>query len=380
MTAQFVDALRGYEYFLRLRGQASLEEINDYLVSQARKPISARTFTHYHKLLSFGFRSYIPINKFDVFQSLGRVQVVSDRRGYGREEIGVAAEISRNRTRWFEVDIVDRSPVALGGGSLDSGERGQRWQRHGRLPIRPGAPLWVRMAGYEDIPTIVVWRNHLNGSTELGVRATEFISRFAASDSEVGEVRATGELIVDYSPPAEVHWRNLHRILDAVDELLIGSSDLLYSIDEVLGTNLLLANPTVASMLVPGSDGIKLKIDIGCAEVLQVVFEKLEIWGLRKRRLEPRSGQIEMALINSRIEVLRNVVNLRQESEAAGLVQAIVDGLVPALPRVFELAEFPQDLLAASSPERAILASRVLPAAIELLAGDDPSLEIRVHT
>ncbi len=368
MTAQFVDALRGYEYFLRLRGQASLEEINDYLVSQARKPISARTFTHYHKLLSFGFRSYIPINKFDVFQSLGRVQVVSDRRGYGREEIGVAAEISRNRTRWFEVDIVDRSPVGLG------------ILVHGRLPIRPGAPLWVRMAGYEDIPTIVVWRNHLNGSTELGVRATEFISRFAASDSEVGEVRATGELIVDYSPPAEVHWRNLHRILDAVDELLIGSSDLLYSIDEVLGTNLLLANPTVASMLVPGSDGVKLKIDIGCAEVLQVVFEKLEIWGLRKRRLEPRSGQIEMALINSRIEVLRNVVNLRQESEAAGLVQAIGDGLVPALPRVFELAEFPQDLLAASSPERAILASRVLPAAIELLAGDDPSLEIRVHT
>jgi hypothetical protein len=232
------------------------------------------------------------------------------------------------------------------------------------------------MEGYADIPTIVVWRNHLNGSTELGVRATEFISRFATGDPVPSEMRDTGSLIVNYSPPGEVEWRNLHQILNAIDELLIGSSDVLYSMDEVLGTHLIIANPTIAYFGIPGKDGLVLQIDIGCLEVLQVVFEKLEIWGLRKRNVEPQSGQIEMALINSRIEVLRNVVNLRQESESAGLVQAIVDGLFQPLQRVFRM-ELPLELLAPASPERAILSSRVLPAAIELMAGDDPNLEIQ---
>ena len=263
---------------------------------------------------------------------------------------------------------MDRSPVGLG------------ILVHGRLPIRPGAPLWVRMAGYKDIPTIVVWRNHLNGSTELGVRATEFISRFETGEKDPSMARGTGALVVDYAPSGEVQWRNLHRILNAVDELLIGSSDFIYSMDEVMGKHLVLGTPIIANLTIPGIEGFKVQIDIACAEVLGVVFEKLEIWGLRKRGLEPQSGQIEMALINSRIEVLRNVVNLRQESEAAGLVQAIVDGLAVPLTRIFDQKDMPIDLLAISSPERAILASRLLPAAIELLAGDDPNLEIRIQT
>jgi len=368
MTAQFVDALRGYEYFLRLRGQASLEDINDYLVSQNRKSISSRTYTHYLKLLSYGFRSYIPINKFDVFQSLGRVQIVSDRRGYGREVLGVQAEISRNRSRWHSAEIVDRSPVGLG------------ILVHGRLRIRPGAPLWVRMPGFEDIPTLVVWRNHLNGSTEVGVRATEFISRFAIEEEVQDPGRLTGILRVLYSPAGEIKWLNLHRISDAINELLIGASDLLYSMDEVIGTNLVIANPMIASLAFPEPGEIELKIDVACAEVLGVVFEKLEMWGLRKRTVEQKAGQLEMSLINSRIEVLRNVVNLRQESEAAGLVDAIVDGLEIPLIRLFNLSDMPPNLLEGASPERAILASRVLPAAIELLAGDDPDLDIRLLT
>jgi hypothetical protein len=367
MTAQFVDALRGYEYFLRLRGQASLEEVNDYLVSQNRKPISSRTFTHYLKLLSFGFRSYIPINKFDVFQSLGRVQVVSDRRGYGREVLGVHAEISKNRSLWYEVEIVDRSPVGLG------------ILVDGRLPIRPGAPLWVRMDGYEDIPTVVVWRNHLDDATELGVRATEFISRFAVEEATQDPSRLTGFFRVRYTPAGEVKWQNLHRIVNAIDELLIGASDLLYSLDEVLGTNLVIVNPTISSLAIPKPGEIELHIDVVCAEILSVVFEKLEIWGLRKRKIGPTAGQLEMSLINSRIEVLRNVVNLRQESEAAGLIEAIVDGLELPLKRLFDLSDFPPTLLIEASPERAILTSRVLPAAIELLAGDDPDLDIYIR-
>ena len=66
MTARFVDALKGYEFFLRQRGRASLDEVNKYLMQHGYRPISLRTYTHYHKLLQHGFRYYIPINKFVV--------------------------------------------------------------------------------------------------------------------------------------------------------------------------------------------------------------------------------------------------------------------------------------------------------------------------
>ena len=82
MSAQFVDALKGYDYFLSARGRASREEVNRHLASINRKAIAQRTFTHYGNLIDKGFRSYVPINKFDVFQSLGRLQLAADRRRY----------------------------------------------------------------------------------------------------------------------------------------------------------------------------------------------------------------------------------------------------------------------------------------------------------
>jgi hypothetical protein len=86
MAAQFVDELLGYEYFPEKQGKVTRDEINNYLTSKGRRPIQQRTYTHYRKLIDNGFLSYVPINRFDVFQSLGKIQMAADRRRFHRDK------------------------------------------------------------------------------------------------------------------------------------------------------------------------------------------------------------------------------------------------------------------------------------------------------
>ena len=87
MAAQLEDAIKGYDYYLENRGKPSLEKVRKFLENIGRIPISQRTFGHYKKLMRFGFRSYIPINQFDVSRTRGQLQMVADRRRYSREVI-----------------------------------------------------------------------------------------------------------------------------------------------------------------------------------------------------------------------------------------------------------------------------------------------------
>jgi len=53
MSAKFVDALKGYEYYLKERGEATtIDDVNNYLVTHGRRSIQARTYGHYRKLLN----------------------------------------------------------------------------------------------------------------------------------------------------------------------------------------------------------------------------------------------------------------------------------------------------------------------------------------
>ena len=162
MSARFVDALKGYEFFVKQRGKASLDDVNEYLLRHGYRPISLRTYTHYHKLLQHGFRYYIPINKFDVFQALGRLQTIADRRRYFREKTEIPALISRDGQRWVQAIVIDRSVVGFG---IFVPEK---------FPVSTGKRVFVRLEGYHDIPVIVVWRKHLERGTRLGVRAFSF--------------------------------------------------------------------------------------------------------------------------------------------------------------------------------------------------------------
>jgi hypothetical protein len=367
VSAQFVDALKGYEFYLSNRGLVSLEEINEFLIADGRNAISQRTYAHYRKLLAQGFRSYIPINKFDIFQALGKIQIAADRRGKSREITEVSAYVSKNRSAWVAAIILDKSPVGFG------------IQINERFPIRPGAPLWIRMEDYEEISSVVVWRKHTESLTLLGVRTTEYVASLVQVDEQKEAEWLKGLFSIYYGSKATKAWEDIYRVLDKATELLASTVDFLYSIDEVLECNLQLSRPRLQSMKSRFPGRVQLMIDVRVAEILLVIIEKLRVWGVDKRRQRAERGQMPLEIVNTQIEFLRRAVHPKKDAPELLVSEYIITEIQNSIMGVFGLEVFPPGLLEEGSPERGILDERILPAITELLAGDDPDVKIDVQ-
>lgn len=359
MAAQFVDALKGYDVFLASRGRASRMQINDELTRIGRSPISKRTFAHYNKLLQNGFRSYVPINKFDVFQALGKIQMAADRRRYHRSKVSIKAEISRDTRRWLGATIVDRSLVGFG------------IVTSSRFPIRQGSHVWVRIDEYQDIPMIVVWRRHGDELTKLGARAFEFVAKYRVSEEDLAAHRRTGIVQLRRRDTSALAWRNLFRILERVDELLEATADLLLSVDELVHTDVHLAPSQIAMIRFASPGEAQIKVDFGVADILRVVFEKLQFWRTQKKRAE-----LETA--NLAIETARNAIRFEREAKEAGIPGLLITAIMDPVCRALGLEELPEEAFEETSLEAGIVANRILPPAAELVAGDDLDFEIEV--
>ncbi len=359
-----------------------MEEINNYLLHINRNEIQHRTYTHYKKLVENGFHSYIPINKFDVFQSLGKIQLAADRRRYGREISEVPVKISRNGVLWVDGTLIDRSLVGFGIVIKEI------------FPISKSSQLWVRLEGYEDIPTITVWRKHQEDSTRVGVRALEFVGKYRISDTKYDATRLSGKFFISRSTEEDIVWENLIRILSKSDEFLNAIADLLYSVRNLIGSDVRLASPVVESINFGSPGEAQIKVDFGIAELAKLVIEKLQFWSLDKRKYlaEVKKLEIEneraaldnkkLALENSNltIDFLRNAINLTKDIQDQTLVQSLIGGVKGILRDIFKVRQLPLEAFETNSPELAILTKRVIPAGAELVGGDDPDFDITVTT
>jgi hypothetical protein len=366
MSAQFVDALNGYMLFLEHRGRISLDELNRNLKQRNLHPVSIRTFGHFQKLLDHGFRSYIPINQFDVFQSLGRIQLAADRRRYKRHQVKIAGYISKDGAKWIEINIHDWSLVGFGG---KVGER---------FPIRPMSRLLLSIEGYKPIPVIVAWRRHGKDGTCLGLRALEFVDNYRLEELAPSE-RQTGYVYISRVDDSDLSWENFFRVLTKIDELLGATHDMLLAINEVVDADLKIASPSIRSIRFGSPGKAEIKVDLGVAETLDVVLTKVQRWGMEKRRYSAETDQIELQNINLKIEAIRKALQLKKELQAEGITFNIIAGLLgPPLQEALGIDELPEGIFDDDSPETAILYERILPASVELVAGDDLSFDIEI--
>jgi hypothetical protein len=369
MSAEFVDALKGYEYYLKQRGKASLLEINNYLVSHGRRPIQLRTYGHYRKLLANGFRSYIPINKFDVFQSLGRVQMAADRRRYDREKVQIPAQISSDGEKWIGSEIIDKSLVGLG------------IAIPGKLHKTKGTKLWVKHEGYDDIPAIMVWQKYddNNNFTRFGVRAFEFVVKYQQEEGEIRVARLTGVIKIVREKEGDLDWENLFRILSETNRLIDAISALIYTIDDVMDTNIRLARSVLSSIKFGSPGELQTKVDLGIAEILKTLIEKFQYWSLDKKRYIEENRRKELENINYGVDVIRNAINLHKEAKEAGISDEAIRTILDPIKKVFNAKKLPRGLFDDGSLERAVLTERVMPVIAELIAGDDPDFKITVY-
>jgi hypothetical protein len=320
-------------------------------------------------LLANGFRSYIPINQFDVFQSLGRIQMAADRRRYGRESIELPAKISRNGDKWMASVIIDKSLVGFGILTTEI------------FPVAKGSKIWVRVDSYEDIPVMVVWREHNKGKglTRLGIRAFEFITKYRVGDRELESARLTGLLKITRKQEKSLDWRYFYRIFNQTNELLDSVSSLIYALAEIVGVDIQLARPVLETIKFGSAGETQIKIDFGIADMLKTLIDTFLYSGLEKKRLKEENRKSELENANLAIEVARNAVNFRKEALEANIPEIAIDALLEPTKQVLNVEHLPSGLFGDGSLEKAILTERVIPVVVELIAGDDPDFNLSVR-
>jgi len=328
---------------------------------------------HYQKLLQNGFRSYIPINKFDVFQALGKIQIAADRRRYYRELVELTAKFSRDGKKWVDVTIIDRSIVGFGILFM------------GKYATQTSVSGWVRLNGYYDIPVVIVWKKFEEGATKLGVRAMEFISKYRTQKEE--ELHRPAKLLrIRYETGDRLDWDNFYGTFSNIDELIKSTADLLYSLEDIYDIEIRLVRSVVKSIRFSSPGETSIKVDFGIADILRLVIEKIQFWGLQKRKLRAAVEAQELnneavALANStlKIEMMRNAVKLGKEIKDTRLTEDIVSGLKEIIPSLMGAKKLDRESFAPESPELAILTERLLPAVLDLTAGDDTDYKVNVE-
>lgn len=369
-NAMYVDALKGYEYYLKKGGKLKLDEINDYLIRERRNPIAHRTYRHFHKLLVHGFRGYVPINKFDVIASLNQLQAAADRRRYHREPTTVAVQVSRDGINWVNALTVDKSLVGFG---IISKEPFQ---------VKSLALGYLRIDGYKIIPIVFVWRKHIENTTRLGVRAPEFITNYRLGPDEIAAERLGGSIIISRDREGPIEWTSLYTALVKTNELLKGVTDLLYALEDVLDADISFAHPVLKSIQFSSPGNFEITTDKAVSMVLDILtglFDRIINFGLYKRKLRAEVQNLELDNANKKVELVRNTFNLGKEIRDSDITGQAASALLAIIPYLFDVNKpSSKEIFAADSPEIAILKNRIIPAAEELLAGDDPEYKIQI--
>jgi hypothetical protein len=367
MSARFVDALKGYEYFISRRGKPSRQEVNRELARQGRSHISARTYTHYRLLKENGFRSYVPINKFDVFQAIGELPLSPDRRRFSREMVSEVAEVSFDGEHWSRISLVDRSIVGFGAATSNV------------LKAKKGDAVIFRIEAHKDIPCTLAWLRREGGVTRFGVRALGFIADFSTSLPSALSERLSGTVRLYHKSSEPISWSELFRILRQLNDLLEAARGLIMAVSEAARVPAQIAPPVVATMTVGSPADIQVKVDFGVADIIRVITEKVQFWGLQKKRYRSETETVDLQNANLRIEIARKAINLRKQAREEGLPPGITEELIAPSLAAIGITRAPAGLFEPSSLEAGIAKQRLLPAAAELLAGDDPDLELEVE-
>lgn len=368
MATNNTNARKGYEYFIRSRGKATIDQINVFLKARSWGIIHQRTYEHYHSLIRYGFRNYLPINQFDVSRSLGRLQVAADRRRYERESTEISGLISFDKIDWVNCVVINKSLVGFG---IVSKENIKTF----------GSPkCWITLDSYYEIPAILVWSkfDKQNKVLCLGLRAFEFIAKYEKSKRPEISIRPTGIIKITREKEGTINWGTLFLVLSKTDELISALREMLLTINDELHTNIRFEETTLQSIEFGSPGGLSTKVDLGLAEILKTLIETFRYWSLNKKRYIEENREKELKNVNLEIEVLRNALHLRQEAAEASLTSDAIRVLLDPIKKVFNRDKLPEELFDNESLERGILSERALPALAELLAGDDSDFKIDV--
>jgi hypothetical protein len=334
------DAAIGYDYFWQQRGKISRESLNTYLIARHYHPISDRTYTHYRHLLSQGIRNYVPINRYDVLSTLGKLGAMPDIYSFDRKVVDIDAQISPDGERWFEAQVTDRSQLTLG------------LLVKPRFTTKTGNMLFVRLNGYLDIPTVVVWREHGEGYTRIEARATQYIASYREGQNRTSSGRGFGRLVIERWTEDRIAWADFYRVLRTINELTESSTLLLYTLGDTMDLDLHIAEPVLQRISFGSPGAAELKLDIGITDFFRLIFDKVQHWNSDKRirTAEAERKELENKQFKAQIELEKE----RSIVETAGLKEDLVQKRLENTARTLQIISLANNLSSqVSTPEQA---------------------------
>ncbi|MBM4302460.1 MAG: PilZ domain-containing protein [Deltaproteobacteria bacterium] len=365
--ANFVDALLGYEYYIDQSGKASFETVNDFLGQNNRNHISQRTYNHYRSLKRYGFSSYFPINQFDVSRTLGQLPISPDRRRYERENKNIDTKISSDRNIWFSAIMIDKSLVGFGMTTLQD------------IPMKDGDPIWIRMKQYHDIPAILVWKKADNKRIRFGVRAIEFIETYRITEDKIRPSRIMGKLIVRESSKVEISWQEIYNLMAKTEKLIDASSGLLKHIAKVINVDVKISPPVLSSIKFSSPGELIVIIDYKLIALLIILIRVIQLWKVEKERLkeETRSVKLDNDMKEIEIEIARKAIKLKKVFEL-DIIKQLLNEIPAWVKKVLNVANLPSNLFEPESLEKGMLKEQLLPVAVDMIAGDNPTIQVEV--
>ena len=367
--ATFVDGLIGYEYFIETGGTASIEQVNDFLKENNRNPIAERTFTHYHSLWRYGYRSYFPINQFDVSRTLGRMPVSPDRRRYDREEVNINAEISSDGEEWFAARIINKSLVGFGLETLQ------------KLPMKNNDPVWVRLENYRNIPAIFIWKKKIDDNTmRFGVRAVEFISSYQIKKEVISIDKTTGILVIKKTSEENINWEELYDLMEKIEKLIDASSELLKYVAKLTNRDVKITQPVLSSINFSSPGEVSLILDWKIFALVIVLIKILQFWRLEKDRFkeETRAIKLNNDMREIQIEYARKTIKSKKVKEL-DIINQLLNALNSWVKEIFKIDKLPSNLFDSKSLEKAIATEQLFQAAEDLIGGDDSGIQFQAE-
>jgi hypothetical protein len=365
MPATFVDLLKGYEYFINKGGKASLEEINDFLINSDRNEISKRAYTHYRSLMRYGFSSYFPINQFDVSRMLGQLPVAPDRRRYARENVEIEVMVSKDKNTWIPAKIIDKS--IIGYGLLTSQ----------KLSIKRRNLIWIRIENYHDIPARLIWKKDEENQIRFGVRAIEFITKYQIVKEKIIIDKFMGQLILRKNSKGDISWNEIYNLVAKMEKLIDASSCLLNRIGKTINRDVKISSSVLSSIKFSSPGELIVFVDWKMIGLIIVLIRIIQLWRLEKDRFkqEIRTISLDNDMRELQIEIARKAIRSRKKIDL-DIIRQVLSEIATWIKRIFNIKDLPSNLFESESLEKGIIQEQLLPVLLDLIAGDDPQIEI----
>ena len=109
-------------------------------------------------------------------------------------------------------------------------------------------------------------------------------AKYQYLDDEIDIQRLRGLLKITRIIDGDLDWNEIYRVLEKTDELIDALSALMYTLDELIKSDVILASSVLSSIKFGSTGDAQIKIDFGIAEILRLITEKLQFWKLEKQR------------------------------------------------------------------------------------------------